>query len=249
MNSYSLLIFEGHTERHVTDNLKKYFLESNNNTLVYASFGHNIYQLSQEIQKDSGLDLFELVCEVIDRRNDKNREIFEIDRENISDIYLFFDYDPHTTNANNEDLLTMLSTFNNSNDNGMLYINYPMLEAVRHIKEDNFDEITFTIDDLVNYKRFLTCRSNNLLVNVNESFHNWGLYTKEIWKKIIEINLGRANNLVNECNSLPEKIITQDALFECQKQKHIIPKNRVSVISAFPLMLHNYYGSNLWKKL
>lgn len=53
--------------------------------------------------------------------------------------------------------------------------------------------------------------------------------------------------------ALPESILFQDDIFEKQKIKHIEPNiepNReISVISAFPLMLHEYYGCKLFAKL
>lgn len=250
MTSYTLLVFEGSSERNVADSLKNHFITNNSNKLVYATFGHNIYQLYSEIKQNPGLDLNEIICEAIVRRNDSNSELLNIEREQISDIFLFFDYDGHTTNANDEVLAEMLELFDDSQDTGKLFVNYPMLEAIRHVQSLNYSSITYPINQLTGYKSFLTQRNqNNELINIQERFLNWGLYSKATWKHLIEINLGRANHLVFENTQLPQQPIEQIELFTNQKTQHIEPYQRISVISAFPLMLHEFYGSNLWQQL
>lgn len=250
MTSYTLLVFEGETEKHVVNSLKNYFITKDSSILLYATFGHNIYQLSNELENDPGLDLHGLLCEAIERREAKDNELLNIERDAISDIYLFFDYDPHTSNASDEILSKMLNTFVDSQDMGQLFINYPMLEAVRHIPKIDYQQITFPIAQLINYKRFLTQRnSNGELVEVLPQFFNWGLYTLEIWQTIIKINLARANSLVFGTAQLPEKIIEQLEIFAAQKKHYITSKNSISVISAFPFMLHHYYGENIWEQL
>lgn len=250
MISYTLFVFEGVTERNILDNLKKFFIDNQNNSLVYATFGHNIYQLCAELEEDSYLDLHSLLCESIDRRDDPNKEIERIPRDRISDIYLFFDYDPHTTNANDINLFKMLDIFDNSQNNGKLFINYPMLESIRHIPARDFTQVTYPISALVTYKNYLKLRDEqNRLINVIEDFFNWGLYRKEDWKDIIEINLGRANSLVYGSADLPAEPIEQIQILNAQKNTHIHTHRRVSVINAFPLMLHEYYGTNIWSKV
>lgn len=250
MTSYTLLVFEGETEKNVVNSLKSYFITKDESILLYATFGHNIYQLSNELENDPGLDLHGLLCESLLRRKAKDDELLSIPRDSISDIYLFFDYDPHTSNASDMILSKMLNTFVDSQDLGQLFINYPMLESVRHIPKIDYQQITFPIANLTNYKSFLKQRnSSGELVEVLPQFFNWGLYTKEIWQQIIEINLARANGLVFEKAQLPEKIIDQLEIFEAQKKRHIRYSNTISVISGFPLMLHHYYGENIWTLL
>jgi hypothetical protein len=247
MSNYTLLIFEGrNAECNIADNLKQFYLEGNDKTIVQASFGHNIYQLYRELKNDNGLGLFGVVCEAIQRRGDLETEVLQIEESKVSDIYLFFDYDPHTSNANDEQLIEMLRLFDNSQNDGMLCISYPMVEAIRHIKDPQANSIFYSIGDSIHYKRYLNqVDGDNELINISRCYQNWGLYTQNVWKAIIRINLARANELVNNEFSLPNNIITQQNIFQSQLVKHIRTNGLISVISAFPLMLHEYYGDKL----
>ncbi len=45
---------------------------------------------------------------------------------------------------------------------------------------------------------------------------------------------------------LPGNIINQIDIFKIQKTKHIMPNNKIAVLSAFPIFIADYYGySNL----
>lgn len=247
MSSITLLIFEGgKTECNISDNLKKYYLECDDKTIIEASFGHNIYQLYQELDSDGGLSLFGVVSEAIQRRGNSESPILLIDESKVSDIYLFFDYDPHTSNANDDQLREMLELFDNSQQDGMLCISYPMVEAIRHIKDSESVSIIYPIKESINYKKYLNqVGEDNELINISKKYQNWGLYDQNIWNSIISINLSRANKLVNNEFELPNRILSQIDIFQNQLTKHINPNSEISVISAFPLMLHEYYGDKL----
>ena len=56
----------------------------------------------------------------------------------FSEIYLIFDYDFQNKNLPldmmNRQIDEMLDLFDDETDNGRLYINYPMVEAIRYTK-------------------------------------------------------------------------------------------------------------------
>ena len=128
MSDTILLVFEGaRTERHIFNNLKKHYF-SGQNSIVHATFDTDIYTLWQEVRKDEFLDLIELIRD----KNAKNKsELQGISRVNVSQIFLFFDYDGHSHNASDEAIQQMLAHFDNETENGKLYISYPMVEALR----------------------------------------------------------------------------------------------------------------------
>lgn len=249
-SSHVLFVFEGRkAEPNIAANLRKYFIEDTEKAVLCASYGQSIYALSKQVSKDSDLDVFELVCEEIRKRenigNDEKAVLGIEDRDSISDIYLFFDYDPHCTNAGNDKLNKMLSIFNDSMDKGQLFISYPMVEAIRHHGDDLQDEVLYSTSKplLERYKKAM-----NNSIEIDGRFHNWGLYDLSIWKEIIEFNLKRALFLVANDYSLPNDPIDQISIFECQINKHI-PNNQIAVLSSFSLMLHEYYGNKIWAKL
>jgi len=126
MANYVLFVFEGKkTEVQIFSNLKKYFLNESTNTNLIAVYCQTIYNLYQELDNDSDLDLFTIIKEkIVDKY-----KLQYISSKNVSEIYLFFDYDGHAPNASQSKLENMLTLFNEETELGKLYISYPMVEA------------------------------------------------------------------------------------------------------------------------
>ena len=89
MSNNILFVFEGEkTEKQITDNLTKYFLNSDENTIVRCAYCNDIYELHKVISQDEDLDTFELLKEV-----PQNREILtSYKRSDFAEIYLFFEF-------------------------------------------------------------------------------------------------------------------------------------------------------------
>ncbi|HCG5133897.1 TPA: hypothetical protein NJY83_001381 [Vibrio parahaemolyticus] len=249
MSSYVLCIFEGQkTEQNIAENLCKHFLNDGDKVILRASYGFNIYQLFESVSQDEFFDTYELIVEQLKKRKtpllqEEEKVIAIEDPSKISDIYLFFDYDCHCSNANDEKLSEMLKTFNDSQDRGLLCVSYPMVEAIRHQFNESPLEILHSIEELDQYKKW---------INTNETlsprYFNWGLYDLITWKEIINQHLIRANYLITNLLELPKNQIEQLIIFNTQIEKHI-PEKKVAVISSFPLMLFEYYGSNLIERI
>jgi hypothetical protein len=251
MSSITLFIFEGKgTEQNITANLCKYFINEKDKTLIKASYGFNIYKLFEELENDKALDIYELIVEELEKRpviSESDQLVLDIeDSENISDIYLFFDYDCHCTNANDKKLEIMLNRFNDAQGDGLLCISYPMVESIRHQKSAIYSYETYPTSDLPNYKTWVTLQIREGELDIQ--YQNWGLYTLSIWKDIINVNLARANQLTLGLSKAPNNPLVQLDIFHSQQEKHI-PKNEVAVLSSFPLMLHDFYGDELTSKL
>lgn len=247
MSSYVLFIFEGKvTEQNIANNLCKYILNEDDKVILRASYGFNVYQLHKEISKDKYFDTYGIIVEQLKvRENLRPEEIKVLDIEDpskISDIYLFFDYDCHCSNADDIKLAEMLETFNDPQDFGLLCVSYPMVEAIRHQKNTDYQEELYPRNQLNSYKNWVKKECE-----LDKRYHNWGLYDSQIWVEIIKQHLARANFLVNDTLSLPESILKQDLIFYKQQDKHF-EQNNVAVISSFPLMLHDYFGKSLMER-
>lgn len=80
------------------------------------------------------------IIEVLREEHEELKEQLEgINRDDFSEVYLFFDYDGHQNNLSEDDdsdvLEQMLKSFDNETENGKLYISYPMVEALRDFEE------------------------------------------------------------------------------------------------------------------
>lgn len=256
-NELHLFIFEGGSaEPLYVKKLEQNFMGGR--ISVKTVFDAEIYQL-YELLKNEGfaLDIVNLLKE----RSKKNAELLEgYNRDSFAYIYLFFDYDAHATKADDDKISQMLAFFDNETDNGMLYISYPMVEAIRHYKDmESFKELTVKCkrancpykDDCEDvdaclkephYKTIVPTESRKQLTNING-------YTREVWKELISAHVSKMNYLVNGRFELPNKIESQELIFDKQLDKHILHKcPKVAVLSAFPVYVLDYFGADTLKE-
>jgi hypothetical protein len=229
MSNKILFIFEGSKEKSITDNLTKFFV--NDNTIVTCTYCTTIYKMYNEILADEFLDTFNLVKEM-----EVNKAILKgLKRSDFAQIYMFFDYDSHATNANDKKLDKLLNFFNEETEKGKLYISYPMVEALKHIEDFNtFKDLKVTCEK--NYKKVV---NSNCINNLRDFNH----YNLDIWKNLIETHLKKMNEVVNDSYNFPTTIIDQLTIFNKQLEKYININKKVAVLSAFPIFLHDYYGN------
>jgi hypothetical protein len=258
-----LFVFEGEkTEDTIVRSLETHLLSSKN-LIIKCAFGAEIYQLYKEIKTDEDLDIFSLIKE---RDVNRSEVLKEFDKDDFGEIYLFFDYDAHATLAGSldqfgnpvvdgdEKLKDLLNFFDNETENGKLYISYPMVEALRHIKDyKTFNELVVKCKGK-NCQFRQTCSEKDNCINEPHykavvdtenltALRNVKTYTKEIWSNLIIAHLSKMNFIVNNKYEFPQKEETQKDIFAKQLEKHINHKcPMVAVLSAFPIFVFDYYG-------
>ena len=232
MASKILFVFEGeNTERFITENIKKNFFNESN-TVIQCAYGTTIYNLYNTISKDSDLDLFVLLKEL--PCNKENLKSYS--RKDFAEIYLFFDYDGHTSSANDDNLKSILSFFNEETEFGKIFISYPMVEALKHYSESiDFKMLKVEAKKQINYKKKVNQECNPAYINMPK-------YEKSIWILLIRLHLNKMNHIVNDNYSLPDRIIPQLEIFSNQLEKYINIDSTVAVLSSFPIFLFDYYG-------
>ena len=204
------------------------------NETITSVFCKNIYQLFEEIKKDDFLDIFMLL-----KDNPKNENLKNYDRSMFSQIFLFFDYDGHDNYANDNNLIKMLEFFNEETNNGKLYINYPMVESLKHINDfKTFKDLKVECKINIKYKNLV---HNNCL----EELKDFTKYTIEIWKELYIAHLSKMNYIVNDEYIFPEKIISQKKIFEKQRDKFINIESKIGVLNSFPIFIFEYYGKKM----
>jgi len=237
MSSNILFIFEGFKkEKSITDNLTKFFV--NEQTIVTCAYCTTIYKMYSEIVRDEFLDTFSLVKDI-----EANRDVLKgFKRTDFAQIYMFFDYDGHASNASDEKLSDLLNFFNEETEKGKLYISYPMVEALKHVSNfDTFKDLKTAGSDFVNYKKIANANCINELIDFN-------YYELVTWKKLIEVHLKKMNLIVYDSYEFPAQIVNQLIIFNKQMEKYLSIDNTVSVLSAFPVFLHDYYGNEELKR-
>ena len=133
-----LFVFEGdEREPRLYRTLERLYFPKQNDNII-CSFGNNIYDLYSELQEyDGDGDIVALMRERLADRGDATLD--GIRNSDISEIFLFFDYDFQNSQLSLEEINRrveeMLTLFDDETDNGKLYINYPMIESIRYTQE------------------------------------------------------------------------------------------------------------------
>ena len=247
-----LFVFEGaKREPDLFRAIETLFFQDKQN--IVCSFGNNIYELYNELQSFEGDG--DIVSILKERYQGQKDSPFTDDAKSsdFSEIYLIFDYDFQNKNIPLEDMNTqieeMLDMFNDDTDNGRLYINYPMVEAIRYTKTlPDKDYWTYVVskkectdssfksiaDSFSDYKSldFLTLSTRRTATEkeIRSRLDNWRL--------LIVQNVSKANYICSGENEMPEDkdAVSQNAIFDAQKV-YIIRSESVSILSAFPLFL------------
>lgn len=151
-----LLIVEGSKQE---VRLFKHLFKEYNLALNYEIFPYrtNIYELYERMFKgnEDSLDTLDLI-QILKSKDPDNMLL----NDNFSDIILVFDYDPQDGGFSSEKIELMLNYFNESTDNGKLYINYPMVESFKHFisfPDETYKDRTVSMETLINcdYKRIV----------------------------------------------------------------------------------------------
>lgn len=165
-----LFVFEGaKTEKQIAESFSKCFPDKR--LIVHCAYCTTIYNLYNKINRDKDLDTFSLLKEL-----PNNKEVLgPFKRNDFAEIYLFFDYDGHTSSANDEKMKAIIELFDEETEFGKIFINYPMVESLKHITDnmDAFRVLKVEAKKNINYKRIARneCQSR---------FRDFNLYTKEI---------------------------------------------------------------------
>ena len=238
-NDTILFIVEGQVaEPQILDSLWNIFFRNTTNTIHKVRYDTNLYILWNELKDDPDLELLEVLME----RNPGNRDVLEEIKNEISEVYLFFDYEGHAPEASNEDLKLMFEYFSEETDvtRGKLFISYPMVEALRHFNPEAFDFLNLTMD-------FDQSTQYKTRVGNECKYQDFSKFTGAMWNEICAANLIKCNQLVNELTELPTRIedVEQNEIFDAQLNKFFNEHNQISVLSAFPLFVYYYFNNGI----
>ena len=264
-----LFIFEGKDDKTYFESIKRLFFPEKSETFV-CTYNSNIYSLYTKLKNHDALngklevDTVSVFKEILTEKGDNTLK--DIREDEVSEIYLFFDYDfqekSRTLEENNKRLSEMLEYFTDETDNGKLYINYPMVESLRYTKElpDN-DYWHYTVSRQ-------KCQEDNFKHQVHEfSFYKSNLEylvltikpaddetkiqqkadtAKTNWLHLVTMNTSKANYICNDKNELPEEVNSQKEIYDNQLAKYVGTEEcKVSILNAFPIFLFDYFGKKI----
>ena len=235
-----LFIFEGGRREPALYKTMKYLFLSNflQNDII-VSYCNNIYSLYQKMRE---LDVFGGAADIVSvlkqltSNQNQNDELSKIKiRDEISEIYLFFDYDLKkqdnfnrlSVKEQNDQIRELLAYFNNETDKGKLFIDYPMVESIRYFKnrlpdEDYFNYLTDIhvgkkfkeeVNKVSAYKnlRFISFdldKKNEIKLPKNSNNEIDEEKINEIksnWIHVKDLNIKKANYICSQINEIPIK--------------------------------------------
>ena len=264
-----LFIFEGKDDKTYFESIKRLFFPEKSETFV-CTYNSNIYSLYTKLKDHDVLngklevDTVSVFKEILTEKGDNTLK--DIREDEVSEIYLFFDYDfqekSRTLEENNKRLSEMLDYFTDETSNGKLYINYPMVESLRYTKElpDN-DYWNYTVSRQ-------KCQEDNFKHQVHEfSFYKSNLEylvltikpaddetkiqqktdtAKTNWLHLVTMNTCKANYICNDENELPEEVNSQKEIYDSQLAKYVDTEEcKVAILNAFPIFLFDYFGKKI----
>ena len=219
---------------------------------VAIVYGCNIDALYHDMNKlGEGADIVGLLKEKFNDDSSSDISKLLVRSDLVSEIYLIFDYDFHDVNRSpdvfNEQLNNLLDFFCEETEHGKLYINYPMIEAIKYTKK---------IPDQEYYSYCVTreeCRSFKQLAGEFSYYHNIDFLTRvgdseleQNWEHLKIQNVSKANYICNGTNVYPpldRESISQKQILNNQIKKYESqPECRVSVLSSFPLLMYDWLG-------
>ena len=250
-----LFVFEADKrEPSIYKTLERLFFPRINDNII-CSFGNNIYELFNEMNElDGDGDIVSVMKELLEKRGDDT--LNGMRSSYFSEIFLFFDYDfQHsqlTIDEINQRMSDMLALFKEETEYGKLYINYPMIESIRYVKElpdDNYWRYTVSREECSDFKRlarefsyydsfdFMLFREDEK--PTREKYHK----VKDNWQYLMVMNVSKANYIVTGENTIPnmKSVIDQRKIYEAQKEKYISINNSVAILNSFPLFIYEYF--------
>lgn len=213
--------------------------------LVKIIFKSNIYSLYGKLKDDE--DFLDVV-EVLKEQHTDDKELQNLDRDAVSQVFLFFDLDIHGLAQSIEEsykqLNELVQFFDNETKNGKLFLSYPMVEAINICDIENGlmsdDRKLFCIDKCVNdgFKHFADNlnRDSQTICRAN-SRENWLTISKAHYEKAQWLMHLTSDELSSVLDQMQQTAILQ------HQQELIKQNNVVATLSAFPFFLLEYLGA------
>ncbi|WP_348682067.1 hypothetical protein [Duncaniella freteri] len=262
-----LFVFEGSKrEPRLFEAIKEIFLPREIEPII-CTYGCNIYKLYSQIKKYDVFDDKESVDTVSilkDLLISKGDNVLKgINPSDISEIFLFFDYDFHHHSiedliSDNEHIVEMLKFFDDETTSGKLYINYPMIESIRYTKclpDNEYFSYTVTREQ---------CKSEDFK-NISHSFSHYKSLdhlllsnnpkesdekktaklstAKNNWLHLVRMNVGKAAYICvgRDDTHVSKDLISQSLIFKSQLTKYVYRSECcVSVLNSFPIFIYDY---------
>ena len=206
--------------------------------LVYNT---NLWVLNQELSELFGNDWY--LSDELDFRDFLVSKFPEVKHKKITDLFLVFDYERQDMKFNPDVLVNLCKFFNDSVENGLLYINYPMIESYKHINvatlpDQGFKDRRCDVSDIRNYKA---------TVGKESKHQDLRKFNRELFQQVIRQNIQKISYIIGNDYDLSEDELMEfceniDLVDVAVKQNcySSLPSSFVYVLCTCVLFVSNY---------
>lgn len=248
-SAITLFVVEGESRdyRFISSMTDRFFRGKLTAKIICLPAAQNLYMLYQKMKED---DFETDIVEVLREQSKMAREALEgISRQDIDQVYMFFDYDSHQNNVQKQEanigkdvVEHMLSVYNDETENGKLYISYPMVEALYDYRDMQCQAFYRCFVPLIEGEEYKRHSGDG---NPNANFHS----EISAWESILSVYGLRVQCLFEDENVDAENYssnVTPMTVFN--KQQEAMQKYEgIFVLSALPEFLFDYF-KNSFKK-
>lgn len=169
--------------------------------------------------------------------------------ESFSDIFLMFDMDPHDHRYDPKRLTKAAEYFDDSTDNGKLYINYPMVESFKHVSnlyDLSYLETRVDSNGIRSYKQLVGrdgLASLSDIAKIDDS----------TMMRLIELNLMKANMLVTGGRGVPSPDCYRDNLTQeiilSKQLAHYSNEGQLHVLNTSLFIAIDYNAERFFERM
>ncbi|MBR5364201.1 MAG: hypothetical protein IK134_12890 [Oscillospiraceae bacterium] len=205
----TLLLVEGKSaEVKLFSKILDCFPEINVNKQDILVYGTNLWTLYHALEKEFGSTWYEgeidfieflksspVILEQIEGFQLHPESLSDFSRNQFRDIFLVFDYERQDPHFDASRIRNMLGFWSESTENGLLYINYPMIEAYKHLKKP-LPDLGYLSKKCVCSELFSDETKQNKYKNIvgsESSFTDLRKYTRELFRDFVIHNLCKAS--------------------------------------------------------
>ncbi len=244
MNRKILVIVEGaRKELKLVNKLKKLFLPQE---IAITSYGTSLYQLYDYLEEYCDFNFEELDVLLALKAHEPIEDKKAIFDEKYTDVLLIFDFDPQDDKFDIAKISKLMNYFNDSTENGKLYINYPMLESFYHLKnikevslDDNFKDSKFSLSELCEhkYKRRAVDEGTDLDI---------GRMSKEQVENIMYQQSCKTNYILDGNYKILEEYSQEKLVTLLEKQNILLDQEKEAyILNTCSFFVLEFYPSNV----
>lgn len=205
----TLLLVEGKSaEVKLFSKILDCFPEINVNKQDILVYGTNLWTLYHALEKEFGSTWYEgeidfieflksspVILEQIEGFQLHPESLSDFSRNQFRDIFLVFDYERQDPHFDASRIRNMLGFWSESTENGLLYINYPMIEAYKHLRKP-LPDLGYLSKKCACSELFSDETKQNKYKNIvgsESSFTDLRKYTRELFRDFVIHNLCKAS--------------------------------------------------------